>query len=129
MEIAMPLDLKNDEELQNACESAVAQRSPETHADWVKRLTEHLQTVREASHETFVSADFQKTLWESESVSATGMGHVDLTAVLGNAEIIELLWQIKNRQLPSDPTQRAKSLISDWDQLEELIVALDVLGR
>lgn len=124
MEITMPLDLTNNEDLRSACESAVAQRSPEIHADWIQRLTAHLQTVREASHQTFVSAGFQKTLWESEAVSATGMGHVDVTAVLDNAEITELLWQIKTRELPVDSTQRAKMLAGDWDQLEELILAL-----
>ncbi|MEW5835558.1 MAG: hypothetical protein AB1832_10865 [Pseudomonadota bacterium] len=117
----MATDLTTDEGLRQACESARAKRSPESHANWTAKLSRHLSRVREVSHDEFLTPAFQQYLWEDESISATGMGHVDVSEIIKSAEIAELLWNTKRLALPSDPGLRGKALASAWNELLALI--------
>jgi|SRR5665647_1766842 len=79
----MTADLVTEQGLQDACRLALeTSRLQNDHSAWLTNLSMHLHDVHDASESLFLSPAFQQDLWESETISATGMGTVDVTAVI-----------------------------------------------
>ena len=121
----MAIDLKDDKQLSAACESALqAYRTSPGYMDWTKRLSVFLQKVQEADREEFFQEAFQERLWNSEAVSATGMGHVKIAKVLQDPQVTECLWQLKSAQSAGDIEQQLTLLVKTWNQVNKLIAPL-----
>ncbi|WP_223113746.1 hypothetical protein [Pseudomonas syringae] len=81
------LDLKDDEQLKTACISLQEQvMSLAGNQSWITEFQQWLVRVRDVSHEEFLSKDFQLALWDTEAVSATGMGRINISAVAENSQ-------------------------------------------
>ena len=121
----MAIDLKDDKQLSAACESALqAYRTSPGYMDWTKRLSVFLKKVQEADREEFFQEAFQERLWNSEAVSATGMGHVKIAKVLQDPQVTECLWQLKSAQSAGDIEQQLTLLVKTWNQVNKLIAPL-----
>lgn len=116
-------DLKDSEALKNACVNLVEQvLSLPGNQRWITEFQQWLVRVHEVSHDEFIHEDFQQSLWNSEAVSATGMGHVDVSSVVKNAAIAESLWQLKQKYATTEDATESELLISEAWQL----IAADV---
>lgn len=68
-------DLKDDDGLKSACTSLMELVvSLPGNQEWITEFFEWLVRVRDVSHEEFLSEKFQLSLWDTQAVSATGMG-------------------------------------------------------
>ncbi|RYG99369.1 MAG: restriction endonuclease [Alphaproteobacteria bacterium] len=76
-----------------------------------------LERVANVDRETFLSLAFQQELWENESISATGQGHIDVTRVLADPRIAVELWDLKQSELPDDPKARREALDAAWESI------------
>lgn len=118
----MNLGLKTNEDLKHACITAEQEFANDIEYEkWLPNLMQHLTSVEVAGHDEFVSGVFQTRLWNSEAVSAIGQGNVDVSAVIANKEVAELLWQLKESTLPEQSTERTKFLINTWNACLNLI--------
>lgn len=121
----MPIPLKTDEELRTACQTALSRYAAENdYQNWVKELESYLDEVRNATHEQFIAHTFQERLWNTEAISATGMGSVNVDNLIDNTKIVEFLWQFRNLHLPDTQAERSKALVEDWIACENLIKGL-----
>lgn len=121
----MAVNLKDDDQLKTACENALQQyRLRPGHDAWVKKLSAFLLKVRNVGHQEFVSEAFQKELWDSEAVSATGMGRIDISAVAKDSQIAECLWGLKSQYPDLDPAQQELLINEAWAQVAELVEPL-----
>ncbi|WP_172736359.1 McrB family protein [Pseudomonas sp. Irchel s3h17] len=118
-------DLKEDGDLRGACAHLLEQvLSLSGNQRWVEEFQGWLVRVRDVSHDEFVSEEFQLSLWNTEAVSATGMGHVDVSAVIKSAEIAESLWQLKQKYATTEDAAESELLISEAWRLIAADVAL-----
>jgi hypothetical protein len=84
----MATQLSDDDQLKAAADAAqVKFTSDASYSDWLPKLAAHISTVQKVSREQFVAPAFQQILWESEAVSATGMGTVDVSKVIKSEAI------------------------------------------
>ncbi len=116
-------DLTDGDVLKSACANLVDQvvALPGNQA-WITEFQHWLVRVRDVSHEEFLSEAFQLALWNSEAVSATGMGHVDVSAVAKSVAIAESLWQLKQKYATTEDLTECELLIAEaW-----LSIAADV---
>lgn len=96
-----------------------------SHQEWLTRLDAHLARVRRASLEEFLSEDFQRELWESEAISATGMGHVNVDLVIKDQAIAKYLWDFKESfSQHGGSVDQTRLVIDTWDKLRELVTPL-----
>jgi len=118
----MAIDLTDINELKEASATAIARhRSAHNLDGWLQRLETWLQRVATVDHQTFVSADFQRELWDGETITATGQGHVDVAPVIAQPAIAEKLWQLRQIQLPADPGKRHAWFGTAWDEVAALV--------
>lgn len=121
----MPADLKNDNDLREASRAAIEQHRRQYHLDvWLKNLSAWLARVGSVDRETFVSPEFQQELWENESVSATGQGHIDVSRVTAEKAIAERLWDLKQAPVPVARDERSKWLGDAWDEIAGMVQPL-----
>ncbi|WP_210641254.1 hypothetical protein [Pseudomonas sp. Tri1] len=121
----MAIDLKDDDQLKAACESALQQyRLSPGHDAWLNKLSNFLLRVRNTDHQGFISEAFQKELWDSEAVSATGMGRIDISAVVKEPLVAECLWRLKSQSPDLDPVQQEQLINDTWSQVAELVEPL-----
>ncbi len=125
----MATDLLTNEQLKECSIAALEkfQNQPGYKA-WAPKLAEHISKVQGANEEEFKSKAFQQNLWESEAVSATGMGTVDVSKVIQSPEVIQLLWEFRNFDLPKDRSARNEMLRAAWEKLASAVAPL-VSGR
>lgn len=110
------MDLMTDSGLVAAIDQAIsARRSDSSFSNWTASLAERLSEVRSATEETFRSERFQKTLWESEAISATGLGRVPTARLWTDAELVGMLWQVRNIDDETDPASVTMQLARLWD--------------
>lgn len=109
-------DLKDDDGLKSACTSLMELVvSLPGNQEWITEFFEWLVRVRDVSHEEFLSEKFQLSLWDTQAVSATGMGHIDISAAASDVEIAESLWQLKSKYMGvEDPTERELLISESW---------------
>lgn len=92
----MVQDLKDDAKLKAACESALEfYHLQPGYQRWTAALAVFLQKVRDMDREQFITEEFQRELWESVAVSATGMGNVDVSELIRDSSVVESLWKLK----------------------------------
>ncbi len=109
------LDLKDDSELRQACQSLLSDQSTRAERQqWVENLGRHLVSVRDAPREMFCSTDFQKKLWDSENVSATGSGNIRVDKLIHDQEMADLLWRLKSTALSPIASERADQIAKFW---------------
>ena len=78
----MAADLKDNATLKAACDAVLAHhRELPWYQNWLERLAEFLHKVQEADKEEFCSPAFQELLWESDVITTTGMGTVNVSEV------------------------------------------------
>ncbi len=119
----MSTSLRTDEELRQAS-SAAAQMSDTSLGGWLPTLAQHIAAVQSVLQDEFRSAAFQHQLWDSEAVSATGMGHIDISKVIIDPAILDMLWRLKTQEPPADPTQRTAYIRDGWQRLYDAITPL-----
>ncbi|MDE1912703.1 hypothetical protein HX807_06000 [Pseudomonas sp. D8002] len=118
----MLLDLKDDTQLKAACKSALEQtRTQPGNQEWRNRLMVLLEKVRESDHDEFTSEAFQRMLWDSRAISATGMGSVDISLVAADGQIAEVLWQLKSTYRVLLPDAVEMLIDSTWSQVLALV--------
>lgn len=110
------MDLVSDGGLASACNQAVAARQSDPgYATWTARLTEFIGSVGQATEATFRSQEFQRKLWESDVISATGLGFVPTQELWGDSLLLDILWRVRNLD-PMLPEQtRTDVLAAAWD--------------
>ena len=121
----MAIDLKTNVGLQEASQAAIEQHRRQFHLDdWLKNLSVWLARVGSVDRETFVSHQFQQELWENETISATGQGHIDVSRVIADKAIAERLWELKQTTIPEDRQARSDWLGSAWDEIAAMVKPL-----
>lgn len=118
----MTIDLKDAAGFREACEAALAKHQPQPrYEEWLDKLSAWLSEVADADHATFVSPEFQLELWNSETISATGQGHIDISRVIADGLVAERLWELKQSQVPDDVHERREWFASAWDDVMSLV--------
>lgn len=118
-------DLKNEDDLREACRAAVDQHRRQYNLDdWLKNLSAWLARVASVDYQTFVSPRFQQELWENETISATGQGHIDVSKVIADQTIAERLWELKQAPIPEAPDARSEWLGDAWDEIAGMVQPL-----
>lgn len=121
----MPRDLKSNSDLRDASHAAIEQHRRQYHLDnWLKDLSQWLARVASVDRETFVSPQFQRELWEGETISATGQGHINVSRVIADKAIAAKLWELKQSALPEDPDARSEWLGVAWDEIGAMVKPL-----
>jgi 5-methylcytosine-specific restriction protein B len=116
------MDLVSDAGLVAAANQALGKRrEDETYRNWTTALDAHLQRVKSASEDTFKSEAFQKALWESEAISATGLGRVPTNALWRDTELLEILWRVRNFKDGASKSVVTSDLVLAWDAAVERI--------
>jgi hypothetical protein len=121
----MSTDLKSDLGLKEASQTALEQHRRQYHLDdWVKNLSAWLARMAMVDRATFVSPQFQQELWDNETISATGQGHIDVSRVIADPAIAGRLWELKQAEVPGDPQARSEWLGDAWDEIAALVAPL-----
>lgn len=116
------MDLKSDEGLKIACETVLqAYRQLPWYTRWLTTLQTYLAHVQEVPEATFRSEAFQRQLWESEVLSKTGMGTVDVSEAIASQHVADCLWQLRQKLSASDPHLYAAVLREGWRELNRLV--------
>jgi 5-methylcytosine-specific restriction enzyme B len=116
----MSTDLSTDDGLRTASNAAFVSQQKQCE-EWRPNLAEHLARVKSASESEFLSREFQRDLWENEAISATGMGTVDVSNVIGRPEIARRLLDFRNITLPDGDEERNRIVVEAWEDLEALV--------
>lgn len=121
----MAMDLKDSGSLSEAALAAIEQHRRQFHLDdWLSNLSAWLARVAAVGHEEFSSPQFQKELWDGETVSATGQGHIDVSRVIADSAIAERLWKLKQTAVPTDPQARIDWFGSAWEEIAAMVKPL-----
>jgi hypothetical protein len=121
----MAIDLTNEQLLRDASQTALELHRRQYHlGDWLENLSVWLRRVAEVDRATFVSSRFQQELWENETISATGQGHIDVSKVFADPSIAERLWDLKQTSLPENDDARGEWLASAWDDIAAMVKPL-----
>ncbi len=114
------LDVASIPGLRAACETIMASSSwNRAEGDWVTRLANALERVRDASLEERGRYEFQKWWWDDESVAATGQGNVNVDAALRDDSFRQWLAQRSKEQLPGDRAARIAALDRFHEEIQE----------
>lgn len=112
------MDLVSNGGLAQACQQLLAERATVAHdAEWTPRLSAHLQAVQKASEDEFCDPKFQRDLWESEAISATGMGSVPTSELWRDKDVVDTLWQVRTIDQALSSDARTDFLVDAWDKL------------
>ena len=118
----MAVDLRSDEELRSASQSAIEQQRRNHHLDdWLQRLSQWLTRVGSIDRDTFLTEAFQKELWEDDTISSTGLGHVNVTRVVANRGVAEKLWKLKESVIPTASDERLRWFAVAWNEVAGLV--------
>jgi hypothetical protein len=114
------MDLTSIDGLRSACEEVMAAVNADSAAAaerWNKSLVEFLQWIDNADEATRTTLEFQKKLWDDNSVSATGQGNIDVQGALQDEDFRKWLAAESVKPLPEIPGERDRYLISLYDEL------------
>lgn len=121
----MTTDLRDAQILRTACETVLAEHQTQPrYREWLEKLSAWLARVAEADHATFVSPDFQQELWNSETISATGQGHIDVSRMIADGSVAERLWELRQTPVPQDALRRNEWFADAWDGLVAMVKPL-----
>lgn len=118
-------DLRDIDQLKAACARLNGALGLAGNQSWIEELLKWLEIIRDVSQTEFLSEQFQVALWNTEAVSATGMGSVDISNVARSKLVAEQLWTLKvSYSATYDPLEK-ESLISDaWNTLKPEVARL-----
>ncbi|HKS13531.1 MAG TPA: hypothetical protein VJS90_10890 [Pseudomonas sp.] len=120
----MAVDLKNDVALKAACESVLAHHRPlPWYEKWLTNLSHFLKKIQDADQAEFCSPTFQDLLWESEVITTTGMGTINVSAVISDPDVAHSLWTLRESLKASDPHQREQVIREGWRELNQRVAA------
>lgn len=121
----MAMDLKSDNDLREASQAAIEQHRRQYHLDdWLRNLSVWLARVGSVDRETFMTSQFQQELWDNETISATGQGHIDVSRVIAEKAIAERLWALKQAAVPDAQQARNEWLGDAWDEISAMVKPL-----
>nr|MBF0685446.1 hypothetical protein [Pseudomonas sp.] len=121
----MAIDLSDESQLKTACEHVTQQvLVKQGNQKWVSELLAAMQRVHDVSHKEFVSEAFQRFLWNTQAVSSTGMGSVEISEVAKSPSVAESLWRLKEQYPSLDPAQQDALIAETWTSVEREAVSL-----
>src|SRR6185437_6375930 len=120
------MDLVSTAGLLQACRQlSAAHAAMPNDRDWTKHLSTLLDAVRKATEDQFRNPEFQRELWESEAISATGMGSVPTAKLWHDKAIVDALWAVKMLDPALDTDGRTEFLVDAWDKVKTRIRQLE----
>lgn len=118
----MAVDLKDDATLKATCELVLAQhREQPWYEKWLTNLSEYLQKVQRVDQDEFCTPAFQDQLWESEVITTTGMGTVNVSAVISDPAVAQCLWKLRESLKVADPQHHQQILKDGWRELNQRV--------
>lgn len=118
----MAADLKDNATLKAACDAVLAHhRELPWYQNWLERLAEFLHKVQEADKEEFCSPAFQELLWESDVITTTGMGTVNVSEVITDPGVAECLWNLRASLKTRDVCLQDQALQESWRELNQRV--------
>lgn len=119
------VDLRDGDQLKAACSRLGSSLSLAGNQSWNAELLRWMEIVRDVSHSEFLTEQFQVSLWNTEAVSATGMGSVDISNVARSQSVAEQLWALKVSYAVTSDQLEKESLISEaWNTLRPEVASL-----
>ena len=91
---------------------------------WASELGGFLEDVKAAIPARLAQRDFLLHLWNSEAVSSTGNGHVNIEPALDNPDFVQWFATRFAEPLPADPVEVPNYLINLYDELSRRMRAL-----
>ncbi|WP_223522350.1 McrB family protein [Pseudomonas sp. A-B-26] len=91
---------------------------------WASALGKFLEDVKGAIPGRLANRDFLLHLWNSEAVSSTGNGHVNIEPALDDPEFVQWFATRFAQPLPTDPVEAQNYLINLYDELSRRMRAL-----
>lgn len=91
---------------------------------WASELGGFLEDVKTAIPAHLAQRDFLLHLWNSEAVSSTGNGHVNIEPALENPDFVQWFATRFAEPLPADPVEVPNYLINLYDELSLRMRAL-----
>lgn len=89
---------------------------------WKASCLRDLTRISSVTEKEFRTLDFQRFLWELDDIASIGPGNsVTVHGAYQDAEIVELLWQLKQWQPPPDLISRASYLDAEYNRLISLV--------
>ncbi|MCA7951359.1 hypothetical protein LGM43_13885 [Burkholderia seminalis] len=120
------MDLVNDTDLIAASNQALAaRRSMPSYQKWTENLSTHLGKVQAATEHDFRTEAFQRELWESEAISATGQGFVPTKTFWTDQTIIGILWEARTLEAADASQGITNELQRLWDAAADRIRQLE----
>ena len=89
-------DLKNDDDLKQACET-VREKRP----DWKAAIVNFLRYVQQADEETRASLEFHKKLWNDNPIMTSKQGNINVDSVIGEEEFRKWFVERLKEPIPS----------------------------
>jgi len=121
----MASDLTEATGLRQAAAEAMEQHRKVHHLDhWLSDMAAWLKRVETMDRAGFVDPGFQQELWNSETITATGQGHVNVSRVVQDPAIAAKLWELRQAGLPETPLARMAWFGAAWEEVRAMVVAL-----
>ncbi|MFC6670782.1 hypothetical protein [Marinobacterium aestuariivivens] len=99
----MPLDLTQDETLKQALQAIDPRKK---HPQWLVELDVFLPYVQQADLATRSSREFHQKLWEDNPITGVGMGTVDISKALSDADFRRWVAEQSLKPLPPSEEER-----------------------
>ncbi|WP_191576320.1 McrB family protein [Achromobacter insolitus] len=116
------MDLQDDDSLVAAVNHVLgAHRDDQHYRNWTRALVEHISTVQQADESEFRSESFQRNMWDSEAISATGQGFISTRAFWSDVAIVNRLWEVRNLSVALDKSAFTMELQRLWNELVDQI--------
>jgi len=116
------MNLANDADLIAASNQALASRQDDSsYRGWTERLSTHIGKVQDATQEEFWTEAFQRELWESEAISATGQGFVPTAQFWTDETIIDTFWNARILDADREDQVFADELQRLWDSAADRV--------
>ena len=112
--VSAKYDLRTDEGLQAACAEIQKQNRD---SSWHERLQSFLSWVDSADETQRASEDFQRRIWEEDTVSSVGSGNVRVEGAIQDSDFRAWLAKASLESLPQDPEQRLAKLRALRDEI------------
>lgn len=118
-------DLSSNDGLRTAIESlGSAGQWRENASEWMRRLAETIQWVRDAGEQERSKRDFQERLWEHNHVAAIGQGNISVDEAINDTEFRKWLATRSMQPLPPPGDARLQFLTALYEDLKSRLEAV-----
>lgn len=118
----MSISLVTDQDITSTCQQVLEKfTAVESYKNWQQDLRNYLKEVANTTRESFDSPQFQRRLWNDETISSTGNGNVNVDNIVADPNIADFFWQLKSCPSPEDPAEKTAFLVRAWDECCALI--------